>query len=45
MSPGVGDGEAGGEDGVELGTYFYLLPGMQQETVNAITENVTSCSK
>ena len=41
----MGDGEAGGEVGVVLGTYFHVLPGTQQETVNAITENVTNSSK
>jgi hypothetical protein len=37
----VGDGEAGSEDGVTLDTYSHVLPGMQEQAVNTITELLT----
>jgi hypothetical protein len=32
----VGDGEAGGEDGVVIVTYFHVLLGMQEKAVEAM---------
>jgi hypothetical protein len=40
----VGDGEAGGEDGVVLGTFFHVLPGMQQEAVEAMNDMLNTPS-
>jgi hypothetical protein len=37
----VGDGGAGSEDVVALDTYSHVLPGMQEQAVNAITEMLT----
>ena len=34
----MGDGEAGSEAGAPLGTYSYVLPGVQEKAVNALTE-------
>jgi hypothetical protein len=41
----VGDGEAGGEDGVVLGTYFHVLPGMHEKAVKALTERLQILTK
>jgi hypothetical protein len=37
-SPGVGDGETGGVDGGVLGTYFHVLPGMQGQAVERMSD-------
>ena len=37
QGPGVGNGEAGGEDGVVLDAYSYVLPGMQEQAAEAMS--------
>jgi hypothetical protein len=34
----VGEGEAGGEDGVALDAYSHVLPGMQEQAVKAMSD-------